>query len=557
MVDVERPWLEQYPAGLSSDIAAESGDALSMFKASLARSPGSPLIHYFDASVSMAEADRMSDALACGLRDLGIGQGDRVALYLQNVPQFLLAMLAGWKAGATLVSINPMNKARELEVLLADSGAKVLVCLESLYADVAASVVPSTAVEAVITTSELDFVHEPQRWSVLKGAHRRRPEGVRDFVDMVHSYSGKVPPQVELSGKSVAFLTYTSGTTGPPKGAMNTHANVVFTAQTFRDWIALTPDDVVLGLAPLFHITGLIGHLALALLLPCPLVLGYRFEAGTYLELLERYRVTFTIGAITAFVALMNDPSLADRDVSSLEKVYSGGQPIPAATVESFEKVIGPYIHSAYGLTETTSPSHLVPLGVRAPVDPDSGAIAAGLPVFNTLAKVVDDEGRDLAPGEIGEIAISGPQVVPGYWQKPAETAATFPGGWMLTGDVGLMDQHGWFYVVDRKKDLINASGYKVWPREVEDVLYEHPAVREAAVIGVPDPYRGETVKAFVSLKPSQAASPQQLVAFCRERMAAYKYPREIEIIDELPKTASGKILRRELRDRSKATSQG
>jgi long-chain acyl-CoA synthetase len=264
---------------------------------------------------------------------------------------------------------------------------------------------------------------------------------------------------------------------------------------------------------------------------------------------MERYRATFTIGAITAFVALMNDPACSERDISSLVKVYSGGQPIPAATVESFQAKIGPYIHSAYGLTETTSPSHFVPLGVQAPVDHGSGTLAAGVPIFNTMAKVVDDQRKDLPPCQEGEIAIKGPQVVPGYWEKPAETADTFPDGWMLTGDVGFMDHDGWFYVVDRKKDLINASGYKVWPREVEEVLYSHPAVREAAVVGVPDPYRGETVKAFVTLKPSMSVTPDDLVLFCRERMAAYKYPRKVDIIDELPKTASGKIMRRELRD--------
>ena len=530
-----------------------------MFRAAAVRAPGTPLIHYFDATLSVGEVDRLSDALASGFRDVGVRRGDRVALYLQNVPQFLLAMLGTWKAGAIPVSVNPMNKARELEGLLNDSGSKVLVCLESLYSDIAAQVLASTRVQTVVTTSELDFVMRPQDWGILSSSKRGHPAGTVDLMDLIRSHWGERPPSVELGPDSVAFLTYTSGTTGPPKGAMNTHANVVFTAQAYRDWIELTPADVVFGLAPLFHITGLIGHVATALLVPAPLVLGYRFDAPTYLELIERYRATFTIGAITAFVALMNDPSCSARDLSSLVKVYSGGQPIPSATVEAFKKKIGPYIHSAYGLTETTSPSHFVPLGVRAPVHRGSGTLAAGVPIFNTMSKVVDDHRRELPPGQEGEIAIKGPQVVPGYWEKPAETADTFPDGWMLTGDVGFMDNDGWFYVVDRKKDLINASGYKVWPREVEEVLYGHPAVREAAVVGVPDPYRGETVKAFVTLKPAMSVTPDDLVVFCRERMAAYKYPRKVDIIDELPKTSSGKIMRRELRDSeiSRARSAG
>jgi long-chain acyl-CoA synthetase len=330
---------------------------------------------------------------------------------------------------------------------------------------------------------------------------------------------------------------------------MNTHANVVFNAQVYRDWMHLGDDDSVLAIAPLFHITGLIGHVAVAMLAPMPLLLFHRFDPGVALDLIERHRPTFTIGAITAFIALLNHRSAADRDLSSLVKAYSGGAPIAPATVEAFEERFGAYVHNAYGLTETTSPSHLVPFGSRAPVDPDSGALSVGVPVFGTHVAVVDDDGRELPPGEIGEFLTSGPQVVPGYWHKPEETAHALPGGALRTGDVGFMDERGWFYLVDRKKDQINAAGFKVWPREVEDVLYGHAAVREAAVVGVPDEYRGETVKAFVSLKDGAEAKEAELIAFCRERMAAYKYPRSVEFVDELPKTATGKILRRELRD--------
>jgi long-chain acyl-CoA synthetase len=266
------------------------------------------------------------------------------------------------------------------------------------------------------------------------------------------------------------------------------------------------------------------------------------------LDLIEQHRPTFTVGAITVFIALVNDPSCEGRDLSSLTKVYSGGAPIAPTVVERFEAEVGPYIHNIYGLTETTSPSHGVPMGQRAPVDPTSGALSVGVPIFNTIVEVVDEEGKPVPPGEIGEFVTSGPQVVSGYWNKPEETEHALPGGHLHTGDVGFMDEEGWYYVVDRKKDLINAAGYKVWPREVEDVLYQHSAVREAAVIGVPDEYRGETGKAFVSLRPGESATEQDLIAFCKERMAAYKYPRQIEFVDELPKTVTGKILRRELR---------
>jgi long-chain acyl-CoA synthetase len=330
---------------------------------------------------------------------------------------------------------------------------------------------------------------------------------------------------------------------------MNTHGNVAFNSQAYRDWMRLHADeDVILGVAPLFHITGLIGHVGVALLTATPLILFHRFDPAVCLELIERHRPTFTVGSITVFIALMNHPDARTRELSSLTKIMSGGAPIPPATAEAFETQFGAPIHNVYGLTETTSPSHAVPFGTKAPSDADSGALSVGVPIFNTVARIVAEDGSDVAVGELGEIVTCGPQVVPGYWRKPDETEHALPGGELHTGDVGFMDDKGWFYVVDRMKDMINASGYKVWPREVEDVLYQHPAVREAAVVGVPDQYRGESVKAFVSLKPGQSADEAALKSFCRERMAAYKYPRQIEVVDELPKTATGKILRRELR---------
>jgi long-chain acyl-CoA synthetase len=544
----DRPWLALYDDGAPPEIELEHASALAMFERAVQRAGDRPAIRYFDAELTWADVDRLAGALAVGLRELGIEPSDRVAVYLQNVPQFLIAMVATWKAGAIMVSVNPMYKARELEEILGDSGAKGLVALESLYGDVAAGVVGGTDVCAIVTTSPLDFVDgEPP--AALAGIDRARHDGTHDLLELARAHEGEQPEPVELGPDDVAYLTYTSGTTGPPKGAMNTHRNVVFNAQVYRDWIRLGEDDIVFAAAPLFHITGLIGHAAIAMLVPIPLVLFHRFEPGLALEQAERQRPTFTIAAITAFIAMLNHKDGESRDLSSLGKVYSGGAPIPAATVEAFEEKFGPYIHNIYGLTETTSPSHAVPLDRRAPVDESSGALSVGVPVFNTVVRIVGEDGEELPPGEIGEFVTSGPQVVPGYWEKPEETENALPGGALKTGDVGFMDEDGWFYLVDRKKDQINASGYKVWPREVEDVLYGHPAVREAAVVGVPDEYRGETVKAFVSLKEGASADADELIAFCKERMAAYKYPRQVEVIDEIPKTATGKILRRELRD--------
>jgi long-chain acyl-CoA synthetase len=545
-----RPWLRAYTPGLQPDLQPEFSDALSMFRSAVSRSPSKPLVHYFGATLTLEEVDQMSDALAAALQDFDIRRGDRVAVYMQNMPQFVITMLATWKCGAIMVSINPMNRERELELLLRDSGAAALVCLEELHERFVKKV-SAPQLRVAITTSALDLAVETAH-PLLEGMGRRRFRGSYDLMEVIGNWKGRRPTEQSLTPETVAFLTYTSGTTGPPKGAMNTHGNVAFNAQAYRDWIGLTQDDVVLGMAPLFHITGLIAHIAVALLVPMPLVLSYRFDPVTVLDLIERYRVTFTIGSITAFMSLMNEPSSTGRDLTSLTKVYSGGQSVPAATLEQFESRFGTYIHLAYGLTETTSPSHLVPFGERAPVDPSNGAVSVGVPIFSTVSFPIDDDGRAVPPGSVGELVIGGPQVVPGYWEKPADSLEAFPDGMLRTGDIGYMNADGWFFVIDRKKDLINVSGYKVWPREVEDVLYSHPSVREAAVVGVPDAYRGENVTAFVSLRPGCTATEDELVSFCRERLAAYKYPRVIEIIDEIPKNLSGKILRRELRERAR-----
>jgi long-chain acyl-CoA synthetase len=552
----ERPWLKLYDEGVPADLEAPFPDCVTMFEAAVRDHPDKPLVHYFGTTLTVADVDRQSAALAAAMaEECGLQRGDRVVVQLQNVPTFLIAMLAIWRLGAIMVPVNPMYKQRELEGLLTDSGARVLIEQESLYPEAGRPAARSTGVTSVITTSELDLVADPGSVPLLAGVRRERPEGTLDLLNLVQGYDGQRPPPVELAADDVAFLVYTSGTTGPPKGAMNTHRNVVYNAEVYRQWVHLTPDDVCLAVAPLFHVTGLVAHLAVSLLLPMPLVLGYRFDPAVMAELAERHRATWAMGSITAFIALMNNPEAAGRDLSAMTKIASGGAPIAPSTVEQFEAAFGSYIHNLYGLTETTSPSHGVPFGRRAPVDPTSGALSVGVPVCGYTVRIVDEDRKELPPGEVGELVTEGPGVVPGYWNKPEETAKALPGGRLHTGDVGFMDDEGWFYLVDRQKDMIVASGFKVWPREVEDVLYQHAAVRECGVVGVPDPYRGETVKAFVSFKAGKSAEPEELIAFCKERMAAYKYPRQVEVVDEIPKTVTGKVLRRQLREQATAST--
>ena len=557
MSNAEHPWLSRYEDGQPHSITADRPDMLSLWREAVKAAPDDTAVLWFDRALSWKEIDERSDTLAVFLQESGFAEGDRLALYLQNHPAFLIGLVAAWKAGGCGVAINPMSKARELTYLLGDSGAVAVLCHDELYDQVVAGVVESgqTSVRTVVSVNPLD---EQSRDDERLFADVRRgdaPEGTTALSRIIEEYAGREPRTRTPSPDDIAVLTYTSGTTGVPKGAMNTHANMAFNSSTYLRWMKLTSEDRVLGIAPLFHITGLVGHVGAAIAARCPLVLAYRFEPNVVLDTLREHRPTFTIGSITVFIALSSTPGVSKDDFSSFRLIYSGGAPIAPAVTDRFEKLSGHYIHNAYGLTETNSPTHCVPAGSRAPVDEDSGALSVGVPVYDTVVRIVGENGEELAPGEVGEICSSGPQVIPGYWNKPEATAESLPGGELRTGDVGFMDADGWFYIVDRKKDMINASGYKVWPREVEDVLYTHPDVREVAVVGVPDEYRGESVKAYVSLNDGSSTTPEELVQFCKERMAAYKYPRHVDLMDELPKTTTGKILRRQLRDDAKTGS--
>lgn len=543
-----KPWLERYASYVPAEFKLPERSMIDLFEESVRRRPNADAVRYFDAAISYSELNRMAEGFAALLSSNGIERGDRVAVYTQNNPQFLITQYGAWKRGAIVVPINPMLKERELDYHLKDSGARALVCLESMYRDVAREVVPQTDVELVVTTSELDLTggETPE---TLAASERLDFE---ETVDMMRGIEGaEGGERAPVGPEDAAYLVYTSGTTGEPKGAVQTHSNVAFNAEVYRTWMRMSDEDSVFGVAPLFHITGLIGHVALAGLAGIPLVLFHRFDPEEAFHLIERWRPTMTVGSITVFIALMNAPGSGKRDLSSLAKCYSGGAPIAPSITEQFEEKFGIYIHNIYGLTESNSPTHGTPLGERAPVDSESGALSVGVPVPNCEARLVslEDPSREVPIGEAGEFAAKGPMIFSHYYNKPEATENAFSDGYFLTGDVAVMDAEGWFYIVDRKKDMINAGGYKVWPREVEDVLYTHSSVREAAVVGVPDEYRGETVRAFVAFKQGESVSEEDLISFCKQNMADYKYPRRISFLDELPKTATGKFLRRELRD--------
>jgi long-chain acyl-CoA synthetase len=517
------------------------------WRARVAARPDGCAVRYFDAALSAAELDARSDALAVAFQERGVRRGDRVGVRLQNVPDFVVTLLALWKAGAAALLLNPMYRERELRHLLDDSGACGLV-VDGHELDEVLAVAAGTGVRWVLGSSARDLqTREDPR--VFAGGAPARPDAYRDLAALVARHLGSTPEPVPLDPGDLALLTYTSGTTGPPKGAVNTHGNVLAAARSYAAWVGLGPGDVVLAVAPLFHITGAVINATMALLDDTTLVLTHRFHPDVVVDAIAEHRVTFTIGSITAFHALAASPRASREAFSSLRCLYSGGAPVPPATVERFEERFGHYIHPVYGMTETTSAVVAVPRGARAPVHAASGTLAAGVAMPGVHLRVLDPVGNPLPPGEEGELEICGPSVVPGYWRNPGATAATMPDGRLRTGDGAVIDEEGWVYLVDRIKDQINVSGYKVWPREVEDVLYEHPSVHEAAVVGRPDSYQGEAVVAFVSLEPGADVGPDELVAFVRERLAAFKCPREVTVLAELPKTETGKIRRAALRE--------
>lgn len=526
---------------------------LHAFRAAVGRVPDRTALAYFDGRLSYAETDALSDGIAAHLAGRGFRRGDRAAVMLQNTPHFVLALLGVWKAGGVVVPVNPMYKSAEMRHILDDAEVTAVICADRTWDGfLRATAAEAPSVRIALTTWERDLQTRDDR-RVLRGDRLGPQEGADDLLTAART-AGRiraVPADPELTADDLALISYTSGTSGTPKGATNTHGNITYNAERQRTGLGLPEGATYFALAPLFHITGMVCELAACVANSGTLALAYRFDAGVVLDAFLEHRPAYTVGPSTAYMALMAHPEVTRDHFASFRTMSSGGAPLPPALVEKFRTDFGPYLHNGYGLTECTAPCASVPPGRKAPVDKVSGTLAVGVPGPDTVVRITDERGRDLPFGEQGEITVRGPQVVPGYWRRPDATAEALPDGELRTGDIGFMDAGGWLYVVDRKKDMINASGFKVWPREVEDVLYSHPAVREAAVVGVPDAYRGESVKAYVSLRPGASPEPAELAAYCKERLAAYKYPRAVEILAELPKTTSGKILRRELRHRA------
>lgn len=554
-----RPWHRHWPEDVPKSIAYPDIPLQGLLRESARKWPDTPATMFYGATLTYAELDRQADRFAAGLRRVGVRPGDRVSILMPNCPQFLIAFFGILRAGGIVVQTNLLYTPRELEEQYQDAGVTAVVCVDLFLHNVEA-VRRTTAVEHVVVSDIKEYL--PGVLALLYPLKKRKDHGklrvpkepwVHRFPDLLR---GEAPPQAHDAADGlddVAVLQYTGGTTGNPKGAMLTHRNLVVNAHQAHAWTAGgRPGDRILAALPFFHVYGLTITILGAMVGGLTMVIHPNpREIGAILKLIDRARPALFPGVPTMYVAIVSHPAVSKYDLKSIRACVSGAAPLPAEVKRKFEGLTGGHLVEGYGLTEASPLTHANPL---------SGLVkeCIGIPVSDTDAKIVDPEtgARDLGVGEAGELAIRGPQVMKGYWNRPDETAQQMTrDGWLLTGDIATMDDDGYFSIVDRKKDLIIASGFNVYPREVEEVLYLHPAVKEAAVIGVTDPYRGETVKAFVVLQAGKTATADEIVAHCRQRLAPFKVPKVVEFATDLPKTLVGKVLRRALKEKEAARS--
>lgn len=513
------------------------------------KQPDHCAIQYYGREISYGELNQLINQFACGLIAHGVEAGDRVAIFLPNCPAFVVAYYATLKIGAIVVPINPMNKSLELAYQLQDSTPKVLVVLDVMYPLYGAIKDQTPSVAHVISVSLQDELPQEPALPVhpTMTTPKQTPEDAQDYLEFLNQAYPPLP-DLKVTIDQVAALQYTSGTTGNPKGAMLTHANFLSNAIGGCKWF-LEEDGANVHLCnlPLFHITGMVDSMNVPFYSGGTIVMMTRFDTEVMIQAIEKYACEYWVGTATMNIAVVNLPGIENRRIQSLRSVFSGGAPIPMEILERFKELTNCELLEGYGLSETTAQATTNPKG--------AGKIGSvGIPIFDTDIRILsmEDSSQDMPIGQVGEVAIKGPMVMKGYWNRPEDTRHSFLDGYLLTGDLGYFDEEGYLYISGRKKELIKASGFSVFPTEVEGYLYKHPAVKEACVVGVPDPYRGEEIKAYIVLKDGATATEEEIVAWAKGVMADYKYPRLIEFRSELPKTGSGKILRRVLAEQAK-----
>ncbi|RKN84166.1 long-chain-fatty-acid--CoA ligase [Paenibacillus ginsengarvi] len=555
----QRPWHDEYPLEVPTALDYPSVPLPLLLKDAAERFPEQPALTFFGKKTNYRKLLELCYRFADALSHIGVKPGDRVALLMPNMPSYIISYYGVLFAGAVVVQLNPLHVERELLRHLTDSGADTIVCVDLLLPRIR-NISEKAGLKRIIVTSigeELPFLKK----TLYPLLQKRKGSAVQVDVDKEPLFSFRrllraarpVPATPDIDPDTdVAVLQYTGGTTGAAKGVMLTHSNLTANVRQCKAWMYRLKEgaEIVLAAVPLFHVYGMTVCMNFGISIGANLLLVPKFEIESLLKTIHRSKPTIFPGAPTMYIAINHHPLASVKyRLSSINCCISGSAPLPLEVQQQFEKLTGGRLVEGYGLSECSPVTHVNPVWEKR----KTGSI--GVPWPDTDCKIIDPEsGEEKAVREIGELVIRGPQVMKGYWNKPEETAKVLEDGWVRTGDMAYMDEEGFFYIVDRKKDMIIAGGYNIFPREVEEVLFEHPDVQEAAVIGVADAYRGETVKAFIVRKAGVGVTEEELNAFCRSKLASYKVPRIYEFRDSLPKTMVGKVLRRELREEEAKT---
>jgi long-chain acyl-CoA synthetase len=546
-----KPWVAHYEPGVPPTLDFPAVTLHGLLEQTAERYPDRLATIFLGAKLSYRALNEAANRFAHALLTLGVQQGDRVALMLPNCPQFLIAFYGALKAGAVVAAMNPLYTPRELEHLLNDAEAETVVTLSKFYPTVDA-VRPHIPLRRLIVTNIKEYL--PMARRALFTLFKERQEGHRVrlrsdapdhwFQALLAAPRTSSPPGVDVDPSALALLQYTGGTTGTPKGAMLTHRGLVANTLQIRSWLTDFQEgaETMLLVLPLFHVFGMGACMSVMVQGAGTMILLPQFRTHDVLQALSKHRATLFPGVPSMYVALNNSPELPTVDLSSLRHCFSGAAPLPQDVQERFEAHIGGRLVEGYGMTEANA-CIINPLrGIRK-----QGSI--GVPIPSVEARIVDVETgmHTLAPGDVGELVVQCPQQLRGYWRRGEDTAQVLRDGWVYTGDIARMDEDGFFYIVDRKKEMILSGGFNVFPRDVEEVLYLHPKVREAAVIGIPDAFQGECVKAYVVPRDGELPSAEEIITFCRKHLVVYKVPTQVEFRDSLPKTLIGKVLRRVL----------
>jgi len=546
---MEKPWYKSYVKGVAYTLQYEKITMPQALTRSVNQFPDKTALIFIDSRISYKQLDDMVNRFANALIDLGVKPGDKVAMLLPNMPQVVAATYGAWRAGAVVVMNNPLYTDKELEYQFNNSESSFLITLDLLGPRMIA-LKPKTPIKHIVVAHIRDHLRFPRKQLLpilAKDKHRNIPPtpNVYEWMDVLKKYPA-TNPKIPVDFESLASLQYTGGTTGVSKGVMLTHANLV---KNVQQTLAFFPgfnrgENTLLGTLPFFHSFGLTTCMNISIWMGWTDVLIPRPEPEALLEAVHKYKVNFFPAVPTMYVGVLNHPKASQYNLTSIKGCFSGAAPLPIEVIKEFESKTGSQICEGYGLSETSPVATTNPFGGVTKVG------SVGLPVPDTDIKIVDliDGQKEMPVGESGEIIIKGPQVTSGYYKMPEETAIAIRDGWLYTGDIGKMDEDGYFYIVDRKKDMIIAGGYNIYPREIDEVLFEHPKILEACAVGIPDPYRGETVKAFVVLKPGETMTAEEVIKYCQEKLAKYKVPKMVEFMTSLPKSGVGKILRKELR---------